>query len=630
MLEPMSKVRVFGKKPLLGEFLAVLGEAGLVHLSPVRNRTIDGFNESELFTACEVDAASRARSEKLRDELRLIEEAGSLLGVEAAPYCPRENVSISREELHRDLERIRKLSSEKEKLEEDLALAKRYRKLASVFGPVMRDLGEMRHVRAMGVTVEARYRDQLLPALREKLEEITGGGYQLLWRFLDEDLLGVVILFPPASAEAVASLLAEKNIHEMRLPKSYEHLPFFNALTLVEEQLSKVPATLEGIRLEFDGLRKKYSPLITCERQRLRREIEESEVASGMSCTRFLFVCEGYLPEKDLSGLKRVLGDRFGDDVTVTEIEITSEERQKVPVSFSNPGFFRPFERMLRILPLPRYGTIDPTPLMALSFPLFFGIILGDVGYGAIGLLLALGVFLKYRKTALGRDIATLLSLSSVFAVFFGFVFGELFGSFGHSIGLRPLWQGRLEAATSLLVFSLVVGVVHVLLSFCFAIAQRLRDRAGKRAAAMAVSIAALCAVFFILGSLAGYLPRGAWLGAVVFLIVCIAVLIYLEGIIAVLELVTALGNILSYARLMALGIASAALAFVTNKLAGATGNVAAAVAVVVVLHGINMVLGLFGPAIQGLRLHMVEFLPRFYEYGGRQFRPFGKGKQNA
>jgi V/A-type H+-transporting ATPase subunit I len=119
-------------------------------------------------------------------------------------------------------------------------------------------------------------------------------------------------------------------------------------------------------------------------------------------------------------------------------------------------------------------------------------------------------------------------------------------------------------------------------------------------------------------------LPRAVLTPAVVALLVAFPVLLALEGIVAAVELLSAIGHILSYARIMALGTASVMLAIVANRLAGAMGSAVIGALFALLFHLVNFALGLFSPAIHALRLHYVEFFGTFYSPGGTRYQPLG------
>jgi V/A-type H+-transporting ATPase subunit I len=299
-----------------------------------------------------------------------------------------------------------------------------------------------------------------------------------------------------------------------------------------------------------------------------------------------------------------------------------------------NPAPARPFESLVGLLALPRYGTIDPTRLMALFLPLFFGMMLGDVAYGAV--LLAIGFLLYHhyrRRPGMIRDLALVLMMSAGWAIIWGFIYGEFLGNLGGPLfGMRPLWMHREEAIKPLLLFAIAVGVVHVVLGILLGVVQAIRSRQRHRLAEHVAMLVALSGLFLIAAVATDHLPSGFMTPAAAAVIVGLVVLMVLGGSMGIvmgpLNLLGTAGHILSYLRLAAIGLASVYLARVANEL-GAAGPLWIGVIVAALFHALNLALGTFSPAIQALRLHYVEFFGSFYESGGEAFQPFGADAQS-
>ena len=174
----------------------------------------------------------------------------------------------------------------------------------------------------------------------------------------------------------------------------------------------------------------------------------------------------------------------------------------------------------------------------------------------------------------------------------------------------------------SFLVLCVAIGGVHVLLGLVLGVVNALH---GHRKQALGRGISALMIALIVVALLAALrlLPSALLTPAVVALLVAFPILIIAEGIVAPVELLATMGNILSYARIMALGTASVMLAVVANRLAGAVGSVVVGAIFALLFHLVNFALGLFSPTIHALRLHYVEFFGRFYSPGGMRYRPF-------
>jgi V/A-type H+-transporting ATPase subunit I len=297
-----------------------------------------------------------------------------------------------------------------------------------------------------------------------------------------------------------------------------------------------------------------------------------------------------------------------------------------VPVALRNPPYFRPFELLTKLLPTPRYASIDPTPFVGIFFPLFFGMILGDVGYGLILLAAAAALVGFARGRRVQREVGQILLVASIYTIIFGAVYGEYFGELGAKLlGLGPPLIDRRTSVVPMLYFALAVGTVHVLVGLVLGVVSALRAHKKREALSRLFSILTLLCVAGILVSY--FAPVAALLRRplLMAMLVIAPVLLLSGGLLAPFELLRNLGNIVSYARIMAVGLASVLLAYVANELAGAAGSVWVGVVVAVLLHAFNLLLGVFAPTIHALRLHYVEFFSKFVESGGRRYEPLRK-----
>jgi V/A-type H+-transporting ATPase subunit I len=206
--------------------------------------------------------------------------------------------------------------------------------------------------------------------------------------------------------------------------------------------------------------------------------------------------------------------------------------------------------------------------------------------------------------------------------VLFGVLFGELFGTLGRPFGMRPLGFDRADAILPFLALAVALGVVHVVLGLVLAVVTAWRG--GHRREAMGRSAAALMVVLTALALLAAFrvLPEGLFTPFSIATLVAFMVLVAMEGVIAVVEVLSTFAHVLSYARIMALGTASLMLAMVANEMAGAMGSVLVGVLFALLFHLVNFAIGVFSPTIHALRLHYVEFFGTFFSPGGTPYAP--------
>ncbi len=181
----------------------------------------------------------------------------------------------------------------------------------------------------------------------------------------------------------------------------------------------------------------------------------------------------------------------------------------------------------------------------------------------------------------------------------------------------------QVTSSITFLLLAVALGVVHILVGLSLGAISAVR-RHPRQAAGRGVSFLMVVLIVLALLAAAEVLPRGFFTPAVVGLLVAFPVLIMLEGLVAPIELLSTVGNILSYARIMALGVASVMLAVVANRMVGAIGSVAVGVLFALLFHLVNFAIALFTPTIHALRLHYVEFFGKFYSPGGVRYQPFG------
>jgi V/A-type H+-transporting ATPase subunit I len=221
--------------------------------------------------------------------------------------------------------------------------------------------------------------------------------------------------------------------------------------------------------------------------------------------------------------------------------------------------------------------------------------------------------------------------MGSVWSIIFGFLFGEFLGTLGEEVGLHPLWFDRGHNVQGLFLLTIGLGAGHIVLGLSLGIWEGWRHHNHHRVIEKVAMLVALAALFLLVAIVADYLPETFFTPVLALLVVGLVVLIYSYGklglLLGPLELLSTVGNILSYLRIAAIGLSSVYLAQVGNELAGITGNLLVGFIIATLFHALNLVMGTFSPTIQSLRLHYVEFFSKFYEGGGQAFRPFQRSQ---
>jgi V/A-type H+-transporting ATPase subunit I len=623
----MSKIKIFGPIRLLDEAINVMHSLGIVHLKKDTGGIKDTSIQSIPLEKDKLDLKNKLikLNETLEGIFLLIPKPK--IGKEIKTG-PSEYKDLPLEELSSVVKKIdanaRTLSKERLRLKEKLSVITKYEKLLKGFAPLMVKLKEMKLLETRGLVID-KEQQKALPLIEEELKRICNDRYQIFIKELDEQTVGVVLTYPKQYDKPLKSFLSGENISEVVLPKEYEEMSLLAALKDMVKNKEILPVTLAKVESELAGISEKWYYWLANYKKAVRDLIDEVSIINYCVQTKYAFIISGWVPVDKFSETTKIFEDKFGGSVDIKAIAIENDEMSEVPVCIQNRSFFKPFEVLLSILPTPKYGSIDPTPYLAIFFPAFFGIILGDVGYGIILLLLSSMILKGVGKKEPYYSILTIFIVASLYAILFGLFFGEIFGSLGEKFGLHPLLFDRLKAIKWFMVLSIAIGLFHVLLGLVLGTISSLSMKKGKKAVAKISQIFLIVAIIVLIGVMAEFVPKTYLTPTLIIVIFFLPLLVVFEGIIGPLEFMKNISNILSYIRLMAIGTASVVLALVANKLGGMASNIFLGIAIAVILHGINILLGILSPTIQSLRLHYVEFFSKFYEPGGMKYNPFKK-----
>jgi V/A-type H+-transporting ATPase subunit I len=626
MIIRMAKIRVMGPRPRLTEVLGTLQDVGVLHLA-------DAGTQEPLSPI----SLSRAERRVERAARRALADVDAALGffaglAEAASRrSPADAAALPllvrrarRARLLGDRERARIVA-----LEEERALLAKYADVFAAFAPMLAEIAGLENVSSYALVVPAAERARVKDMAASLGDEL-GAVCNVSTHALPSGDVAVLLVLPKTFAAGIERALADARLPELELPGAWREQPLAAAVPRLTARRAEIPRELEERRASARSSARELLPVLFGDRQRLHDCLAELEALAKVGVTSHAFAIEGWLPDGAREAVVGRLSQRFGDAVVVETLGRESWASETAPVVLRNPRIFRPFEALIRIMPLPTYGSLDPTPFVAVFFPLFFGIMLGDIGYGALLAIVAVVLRLRSKPGTIARTIAEIAGPCAAFAIVFGALYGELFGNLGaHWLGLEPVLVNREKALMSTLVAVLALGLVHIVLGLILGAVGGWR-RSHRHATGKGVTALMVLLIVGALLAALDVLPGAFFTPLVVALLAAFPLLIFLEGIVAPIELLSTLGNVLSYTRLVAIGTASVMLATIANEMVGTLGSTAIGLIFALLFHLVNFGIGLFSPSVHALRLHYVEFFGKCYSPGGMPYRPFARWSASA
>ena len=401
-----------------------------------------------------------------------------------------------------------------------------------------------------------------------------------------------------------------------------------------DKALAENLAALEKERQEIEqriaGLGGKREALLEAS-DRAAIALRREEAKSRLVGTDKVFLLEGWLPADRCAALEKTLAPFT---CAIETREPTEDEYPQVPVQLKNNKLTRPLNMVTEMYSLPAYGTLDPNPLMAPFFILFYGIMMADMGYGLLMMIASVIISKKYRPKGTSGELFSLLGLCGISTFIMGALTGGFFGDFltqlvaivspGTVFALPKLFD-PLDDLTMILIGSMALGMVQIVTGMAISLIEKCKRKKFLDAFFEEITwwIVFIGIALLALGK-----------GAAVLYVGCALVLLgpivqgkgwgKLTGVFGSLynHVTGYFGDILSYTRLMALMLAGSVIAQVFNMLAAMPGNVIAFIIISMLGNAMNFGLNLLGCYVHDLRLQCLEFFNKFYVDGGKPFRP--------
>ncbi len=425
----------------------------------------------------------------------------------------------------------------------------------------------------------------------------------------------------------VEAALKEQNWTDLPVPAELTDTPA-QCLAQLEETLSEQQEEHRQIRAQVEELLPQR-PRLMAYYDYLALQRDRLAVADNFASTDQAVLITGWARAADIGQIEKHLAQV---SETATLLAEDPAEGELPPVALKNGPLVEPFEAVTNLYSTPSPREVDPTPALAPFFFVFFGITLGDAGYGILLTLLSLVLLKVMQPKGMGGQLIKLLALGGGAALGFGILTGSWFGDM---ITLPPLWFNPLDDPMKMLIFSMALGLIHLFVGMGI--------QAYRSIAAGKIWDAVFDQGFWyllLIGLLLLAAPAAAGIGKVLAIAGAVGLVLtqgrsqkniimkFLSGLLSLYDLTGYLSDVLSYSRLLALGLASGVIAVAINtmgRLVGSAGVIGFVVMIIILIggHFFNLIIGTLGAYVHTSRLQYIEYFGKFFEGGGKAFTPF-------
>ena len=618
---PLQKIYLIGVRSVQAQALRLWQKLGVVHISQIPAGQ-SGLQEGQPLPDYAEVSAQLVRLRAMLSQLPKIEgEAPALTKplLEAA-----RSISIEDD--------LRQLQAEEEEIRKQLGTRReRERQLQRIESIPFKPASLTPHLAYSLVSAPAKQAGAALTRIRRHLKHVQ------LATFSDgiDPSRTLILMAAPAGADAGAAL---EGCERVAWPSTLSVTPKVALLSArgESEALSEHLHAIERRRRELSA---QYYPLCRQLEQALSISADLSRVSSSyMRQSDSCFFSQGWIHPRQLLRLQSETEKAFGRQVMVRLVPEESHHGAGRPTLLENPKIAAPSQFLVEFLSLPRADEIDPTMITFFTIPILYGLIVGDAGYAVLSFLLAALMRAKSKAGSMLSNFAGLWMIGAVPSFIFGVLFDEYFGYSHAALIGSHLYEGvvhRVEDVQGLLLLTIIVGWIHVALGFLLGAANEWGHNKKHALAKLAWLPIQIGGTIAVMAFLLNAVPVEMGIGGVGLLAAGALALAWAEGPLGLVEIPGLASNIMSYARIAAVGVAGVILAEAINTLispnpklldspAGILMFILIAIAYALA-HAFNTFVAMFEGIIHGARLNVVEFFGKFFHGGGVPFAPLSE-----
>ncbi len=512
---------------------------------------------------------------------------------------------------------VYELNNEERSIEEDNASLDNAEHIATAFQDLKVDFSRIKSDRIAYKAFEGD--SKALKAFRKKVKEKEG-----IETYVSKAGKRYLVFVAYERKNDLESIIKDIGFSELDLTARYIEGRPKDVLEVVRKKRSANAKRSHEITHELEQLSSRNYSHLSNMSEMLGIELSRADASAMFKRTESTFIAEGWIEKRRFDTLSDKLLKITRGKVQVEAIP----HDELAPTQTNRPGFLKPFEYLMNFYSTQRSDEIDPTWIFVLSFPIFYGLMVSDVGYGIASLLFVTYISTRVNKEGLVYNACKIWQTMSVAAIFFGVLSNEYFG-FQLNQYIIPGFTGFswLKDATVIIAITILFGITQIVIGLLFGFINHWKRGHRKMAVSKLTSIAAILfgtvAVSALFGLTSGNLPLYSAVVSVAAILITAAI----SGHEAT-EITNLITHPLSYARIMGFGLGSVIIALLIDTYF--TPHLSAGILVFIVyliifilLHFLNMILGIFEGIVQGVRLNFVEFFSKFYIGNGIRFRPF-------